>query len=206
MDRCIQFFLGDVWLRPIEDPPFIRACCNAIPASDTPIVIDYDETVRFLPGGMDRTDLHTRGVLAVLALNGQVDVPFLWNQGRIIVMFGVFEIDQGSSLEPENPDPLKLRVMPGVIVFFYTSVDAPPATNTARKFKAIAPEGIGESVLCADLKFLPILSRISLFELCDDTSLFIFRHLTKMFLQKVFGFLLRTRGEKRERKACHGGE
>jgi hypothetical protein len=73
-------------------------------------------------------------------------------------MFGVFKIEQVSSLEPKNPDPLKLGVMSGVIVFFYTSINAPPATNTARKFKAIAPEGIGQSSLCADLKFLTILS------------------------------------------------
>jgi hypothetical protein len=143
MDGRIQLFLGDVWLRPIKDPSFIRACCNAIPTSDTPIVINDYETVRFFPGGMDRTYLHTRGILAVLALDRQIDEPFFWDQVRIIIMFGVFEIDQVSSLEPENPDPLKLRVMSGIIIFFYASINAPPTTNTARKFKAIAPEGIG---------------------------------------------------------------
>jgi hypothetical protein len=79
MDRRIHLFLGDVWLRPIEDPSFIRACRDAIPATDTPIVINHYQTVRFFPGGMDGTYLHTRRVLTVLALDGQIDEPFFWD-------------------------------------------------------------------------------------------------------------------------------
>jgi hypothetical protein len=45
-------------------------------------------------------------------------------------MLGVFEIDKASSLESENPDPVKLRFVAGIIIFFYTSIDTSPATDT----------------------------------------------------------------------------
>ncbi len=49
----------------------------------------------------------------MLALNGQIDEPFLRNLFRIVVMFRIFEIDQISPLQSEDPDPLKLRLMSG---------------------------------------------------------------------------------------------
>ena len=105
---------------------------------------------------MDRTNLHTGRVLTLLALNREIDETLSPGQVRIIIMFRVFEIDQVSSLEPENPDPVKLRIMARMIVFFHTGIDASPAADASGKFKTITPEGIGKGFLCADLKFLSV--------------------------------------------------
>ena len=111
MDGRVYLLPWNIWLRPVENPPFIRTGCNAVSAADTPVVIDHNDTVRFLPSGVDRAHLHTGRVLTLLTLNGKIDKAFFRNEIRVIIMFGVFKIDQVPSLEPENPNPLKLRVM-----------------------------------------------------------------------------------------------
>jgi hypothetical protein len=117
-------------------------------------------------------------------------------------MLRVFKIDKISSLEPENPDPLKLRLIAGIIVFFYTGIDASPATDTARKFKAIAPKGIREGFLCTDLKFLSVFSRVPFFQFGDQKFLLLLRHLPKMFLQKILGLLPCAGRQDRQGNPC----
>jgi len=155
---------------------------------------------------MDRAYLHARRVLTVLALYRQIDKPFLWDLRRIVVMFGVFKIDKISSLKPENPDPLELRFVAGIIVFFYTGIDASSAADAPGKFKTITPQGIGEGLLCADLKFLPVLSVVSFFQLGNDVFLLFRGHFAKMFLQEILGLFLRARGEYGKRKTCQSGQ
>jgi hypothetical protein len=79
VDRGINLLFWNVWLRPVEDPPLIGAGCDAVPAADAPVIIDHDDTIRFLPGGMDRTYFHTGGLLALLTLNGKIDESFFGN-------------------------------------------------------------------------------------------------------------------------------
>jgi hypothetical protein len=81
-----------------------------------------------------------------------------WDLRRIVVMLGVFKIDKVSSLKPENSDPMELRFISGIIIFFYTGIDASSAADAPGEFKTVAPEGIGEGFLCADLKFLSVFS------------------------------------------------
>jgi len=158
VDGGIDFLLRKVWFCPVEDSSFIRAGCDAVPATDAPVVVYHHQPVGLLPGGMDRAYFNTGRILTLLALDRQVDEPFFWDQVRIIIMFGVFEVDQISSLEPENPDPLKLGFISRLIVFFHTRIDTSPASNAPGKLEAIAPKGIGQSFLGADLKFPAILS------------------------------------------------
>jgi hypothetical protein len=158
MDRRIQLLPGDVWLCPVEDPSLIRAGRDAVPAADAPVVVYHHQSVGFLPGGMDRAYLNTGRILTLLALDGQIDEPFFWDQVRIIIMLGVFEVDQISSLQPENPDPLKLGFISRLIVFFHTRINTSPASDTPGKLETIAPKGIGQGFLGAHLKFPPILS------------------------------------------------
>jgi hypothetical protein len=99
MDGRIPLFDRDVWLCPVKDSPLIRACRNAVPATDAPVVIDHYQAIWFFPGSMDRTYFHTRRVLTMLALNRQIDEAFLWDQVRVIVMLRIFEIDQASLFE-----------------------------------------------------------------------------------------------------------
>ena len=97
-------------------------------------------------------------------------------------MFRVFKVDQVSSLESENPDPLKLRIMAGLVILFHTGVDASSAPNASGKLQAVCPKGIGQGRLGADLKFSSIFLLISLFQFCNDTFLFFGCHFPKMFL------------------------
>jgi hypothetical protein len=117
-------------------------------------------------------------------------------------MLRVFKIDKISSLEPENPDPLKLRFIAGIIVFFNTGIDTSPAADAARKFKAIAPKGIREGFLCTDLKFLPVFSRVPFFQFGDHKFLLFLRHLTEMLLQEILGLLPCAGRQDRQGNPC----
>ncbi len=121
-------------------------------------------------------------------------------------MLGIFKVDQIPPPESEDPDPVELRVMTRVIVFFYAGVDAPPAPDAARKFKAVTPEGIGQSILCADFKVLPVLLIVSFFQFGDDALLLFRGHLSKMFLEKILGLLLAAVGEERQRSSGQGSQ
>jgi hypothetical protein len=182
VDRRVDLLFRNVWLCPDEDSSFIWAGGNAVPAPNAPIVIHHHDTIWFLPGGMDRTDLHTGRVFALLALDREIEESLFWNQVRVIIMFRIFEIDQISSFESENSDPVKLGVMAGRIVFPHTGIDASSAANTSGKLQAIAPEGIRNGFFRADLKFLSIFLQVSLFQISNDLFLFFLRHLAEMFL------------------------
>jgi hypothetical protein len=182
VDRGIDLLFWDVWLRPVEDSPLIGAGCDAVPATDAPVIINHDDTIRFLPGGVNRTYLHTGRLLTLLTLNGEIDESFLRNQVRVVVMFRVLKIDQVSSFEPEHPDPLKLRIVARLIILFHTGIDTSSTPNASGKLQAVCPKGIGNGLLGADLKFSSIFLLVSLFQLCYDTFLFFRCHFPKMFL------------------------
>jgi hypothetical protein len=200
VDGGIYLLFWNVRLCPVEDSPLIGAGGNTVPATNTPVVIHHDDPVGFFPGGVDGTNLHTRRVLTLLALNRQIDEPLLGDLRRIVIMLGVFKIDKIPSLESENPDPLELRFIAGIIVFFYARIDASSATDAPGKVKTVAPQGIGDSSLCADFKFLSVFLRISLFQLSNDALLFIRGQFAKMLLEKILSFLLAAGGEEGKRK------
>jgi hypothetical protein len=79
VDRRIYLLSWNVWFRPVEYSPFIGTGCNTVPTTNAPVVINDDDTVRFLPGGVDRTYLHARRLLTLLTLNGKIDKSFFWN-------------------------------------------------------------------------------------------------------------------------------
>jgi hypothetical protein len=93
VDRRVDLLFRNIRFCPVEDPSFIRACSDTVPASNTPVVIYNDDSVRFLPGCMDRTYLHAGRLLALLTLNGEIDKTLFRYNIRIIIVFGVFEID-----------------------------------------------------------------------------------------------------------------
>ena len=121
-------------------------------------------------------------------------------------MFGVIEFDQVSPLEPKDPDPLKLTLGAGVIVFFDARINASSATDAPGEFKAISPEGIGEGFLRADLEFLPEPLEIPLLQLGNHPFLLLRCHLLEMLLQEVFGLFLCARGENGNRESAKSGE
>ena len=205
MNRSVQLLPRNVRFAPIEDPSFIGAGCDAISTTDAPVIVYDDDSIRLLPGGMDRTDLYTGRILTLLALNGKIDIPFLRNRVRIVVMFRVFEINQISSLQLEDPDPMKLTFVAGLIILLDTGIHASPAADASGKLKAVTPEGILLGSLRADLEFLSIFLLISLLQFGNEAFLFLFCHLQKMFLKEVLDFLFCARRKERDRHSCNGG-
>ena len=206
VDGGIDLFFWNIGFCPVEYPSFIRTGCDAVPAADAPVVIDHHESIGFLPGRMDRAYLYAGRVLAVLALNREIKKPFLWDLRRIIVMLGVIEFDEASPLESENPDPLKLVLGARVIIFFYTRVDAPSASDASGKIEAVSPEGVRNGLLCADLEFFSVFLKVSLLQFGNDPFLIFRRHLLKTLLQEVLGFLFRAGGEKRDGQTGQCGQ
>jgi hypothetical protein len=154
---------------------------------------------------MDRTDLHTGRILTLLALDGKIDIPFLRNRVRIVVMFRVFEIDQISSLQLEDPDPMELTFVAGLIILLDACIDASPATDASGKLKAVTPKGLLLGFLRADLEFSSIFLLISLLQFGNEAFLFLFCHLQEMFLKEVLYFLLCACREERDRHSRYGG-
>ena len=113
-------------------------------------------------------------------------------------MFRVLEIDQVSSFKPEDPDPLELTFISGVIVLFDTGINTSPASNAPGKLETVTPEGILLGFLRADLKFPSIFLLISFLQFGNEAFLFLLCHLQKMFLKEVFGFLFGARREERD--------
>jgi len=205
VNQGVQLLRGNVRFAPIENPSFIGTGCDAISTTDAPVIIHNHNSIRLLPGRMDRTDLHTGRILTLLALNGKIDIPFLRNRIRIVVMFRVFEINQISSLQLEDPDPMKLTFVAGLVILLDTGIDASPATDASGKLKAVTPEGILLGFLRADLEFPSIFLVISLLQFGNEAFLFLFCHLEKMFLKEVLDFLFCARREERDRHSCNGG-
>ncbi len=156
MDVGIDLILRKIRLRPVEDPSFIRAGGDTVPAPDAPVVVDNDNSIRLLPCGMNRAYLHAGRFLTLLALDGDVDESFLRDRFGIIVMLGVFEIDQASPLEPDDPDPVELAIVSGIVILLGAGIDTSSSADTSRKLKPITPEGFGKGFLSADLKLLPV--------------------------------------------------
>jgi hypothetical protein len=154
---------------------------------------------------MDWTHLHTRRVLTVLTLDGHVNEPRLRNLFGIVIMLGILQIDQGALLEPDDPNPVELRIVTGVVVFIHTGIDAPPTTDAAREIQTITPQRIRKRFLRTDRKFLSVFLLVSLFELANDSFLLVRRHLAKMLLKEIFLLLFRARNEG-ERKPCQGSK
>jgi hypothetical protein len=155
---------------------------------------------------MDRANLDTRRVFALLALHGHIEKPLLRDQRRVVVMLGVFKIDKVSSLEPDDPDPMELRLITGIIVFFYTGIDALSAPNASGKFKTVTPQRLGKSSLCADLEFLLVLLCVPCLQLVNDVFLFFRGHFAKMLLQEILSLFLGARGECGKGDARQGGQ
>jgi len=136
-----------------------------------------------------RTDLDARRVLTVLTLDGHVDKTRLRNQGRIIVMFLVLEVDKVAPLQADHPDPVELRVVARVVVLLDARINASPAADAAGKIKPVAPEGIGHGTLGADLELLPIFLPVPLLELRNDPFLLFLGHFDISLLEEILGFL-----------------
>ena len=100
---------------------------------------------------------------------------------------------------------MELRFISGIIIFFDTGIDAFSAPDAPGKIQAVSPEGIRKGLLRADLEFLSILVEVPLFEFGDHPHFFLRGHLAKMFLEEVFGLLLRTGREERNGKAGQCG-
>src|SRR5574337_1899357 len=127
----------------------IGAGCHAVPAADAPIIVDDDDAVRLFPGGLGGTSPDTGGVLALLALDGHVEIILFRDQLRIIVLFRFFEVDPLLALlEAQHADPVYLRVL-GLVVLFDARIHASSAADAAGQIEAVPEEHPGKRLLIA---------------------------------------------------------
>jgi hypothetical protein len=61
-------------LVPVESSSVIGACGDTIPASDAPIVIDYDDTIRLFPRCFCGAGFYTRGIITMKTLNPHIEM------------------------------------------------------------------------------------------------------------------------------------
>ena len=101
---------------------------------------------------------------------------------------------------------MELMFIAGIVIFFYTRVDAPSASDASGKIETVSPEGVRNGLLCADLEFFSVFLEVSLLQLCNDPFLVFRRHLLKTLLQEVLGFLFGTGGEKRNGQTGQRGQ
>ena len=141
MDLRIHFLRRHGRLRPVEDPPLVGAGGDAVPAADAPVVIHDHDAVRFLPGGLHRTDLHAGGIFALLALNGHVQEPRFGDGFGIVVMLRILQVDQASLLQPDHPYPVQLRVDAGLVVFLHAGRTRTAGTRCSAKGRGRIPTG-----------------------------------------------------------------
>src|SRR3972149_924399 len=121
---------------PVEMPRPVWARRHAVPAADAPVVIHHHDAVVFLPGRLNRTNLGARRIFTLLALDGHVEMPFLGDVRRVVILFGMLQVDPPFLGKPENPDPLDLGVA-GLVVFGYAPVHAPAASDATGQVGAV---------------------------------------------------------------------
>ena len=141
----------------------------------------------------------------MLTLDRHVEELFLWHKGRIVIVFGFLKIDQTSLFESDHPDPLRLRVLPGTVVFFRTGIDTPSTADAPGKIEAVSPECIWECLLGAHTESLLILLKIPLFQAGDEIPFFFIRELEEVLLKKIFSLFLGAGGKDWDGNSCSGG-
>jgi len=67
----------------------------------------------------------------MLALYRHVDESRLRYQRGIVIMLGILQIDQSALLEPDDSNPVELRVLTGIVIFLGTGIDAPSTSDAA---------------------------------------------------------------------------
>lgn len=121
----------------------IRAGGHAIAATDTPVRINNSDSIGFLPGGLNGTDLDTGRVLALLAGDRHIKKAVFGHQGRIVKGGGIHDIHAILLFHPQDPDPMDLRVA-RLIVFSHAGIHTAATTYTAREIESIDKLNIGQ--------------------------------------------------------------
>src|ERR1039458_4054132 len=150
----IDFVFGNGRGFPVEVPRAVGAGRHAVAAADAPVVIDDHDAVLLSPGGACRADLGAGRILALLAADGDVEVAFFGDLGRIVVGVGVGEVDALFLLHGEDADPVDLRVA-RLVVFGDAAVDAAAAADAAGDIEREGEMDTGHRALLLDLDFLP---------------------------------------------------
>ena len=79
----IDFFGWHFGLFPIETPSVIGAGGFAVSTSNAPVVVNDDDTIFLFPRGLHRANIHARWLVALLALNWQVEFVVFGNNPRV---------------------------------------------------------------------------------------------------------------------------
>src|SRR5512143_537170 len=136
-----------VRLRPVKMASTVGTGGHAVPAADAPVIIDDDDAVRLLPGGLRRAGANAGRIFALLTLNGHIKVIGFGNQGRIVILVRLLEVDPLLPLlETEHRYPVYLRVL-GLVILIHAGIFAPSATDAAREVETVAEENARDCLL-----------------------------------------------------------
>ena len=87
---------------PVQTAGAIRACRHTVPASDTPVVVHHDNTVRASECGLGRAHTYARGVVAMIAQDNE------WKPLHVFLDIFLHEfvfIVRKSMIKRRLPDP-----------------------------------------------------------------------------------------------------
>src|SRR6266508_4280431 len=169
----VHLFGRNLRRAPVEAARPVGAGGHTVAAPDAPVVVDDRDAVRFLPGGADGADLHTRRISALEALGAQVEVALrghLVLEGRV----GVVEIDD-AVLHLEDADVLGGGA-PVEVVLVDAGLDAAAEPLALRNVEGIAEHhaGLGAGGLDGDVHPAPQLGQA--LEPGDGLRPLLFRH------------------------------
>ena len=193
---------GDLRLLPVEAAGVIRTRGLAVAAADAPVVIHDDDSVFFLPGGLDRADIDAGRMLALLALHGHVVFVRL-RDGMVVVDVAFLEVHRAfRHLKDADVALVRGAVM---IVLQMACLGAFAAAVADGKIERVAKFYAFLRLWVADGHIGSVLFFGLLGEAGDDGGDFVFAELLVVLLQELIhrGFIGQL-GERRERFRIRG--
>lgn len=182
----VDLFRGDFGVGPVEASRAVWTGRHAVAAADAPIVINYSDAVRVLPGRLGRAGSYTFGILTLLTGDRHVNHTFCRLEAMIEGWISRLQIDKADNLfalEFEYAYPMNLRIA-GLIVLSDTGIDTAPTSDAAGKVQTIAEKYVRIGRLVSQNKltavFLLILLQQAFFHIFE----FFRRHFLEIALKK----------------------
>ena len=178
----VDFLLGNFRFGPVETAGVIRASGLTVSATDAPVVIDDYNAIIFFPGGLDRTNVHTRWVFALLALHRHVKLVRMRN--RVIVM-GVSVLDVHRTLLHFKHADITVTSYAIMVVLMVAGFGATPATNAHAEVQRISEFNAFLRSVVADRDIRSIILFGVLLQMFEHGGKLLFVEFTVMLLKEI---------------------
>ena len=138
-------------LGPVEVTRPVGTGRHAVAAADAPVVVDDDDPIGLLPGGLHRACLDAGRVLALHALDRHVELAFDRDRGGVVVVLGGLQVHR-PLVHLQHADVPHLRVT-SLIVLLDAPGDAVPVALALGDVQRVAEQGAGDrrGILAGDV-------------------------------------------------------